>query len=178
MSGAEEVRRWCYDCGARCTGTSDGVPVCPSCGPRWKLIRSAPCAEVLIARDQQALLVRRTNDPYRGRWELPGGFCERGEHPADTARREIAEELGVQVRLTGVLGVYFDPYLDDVAQVLTFIGEIESEPVPNPDEVSETAWFSPRALPPQDQLVPGHADRLHDWHARRTNLLALTEDDA
>lgn len=177
MGEPEVVRRWCYDCGAPCTTAPDGVPVCPSCGPRWKLIRSAPCAEVLIVRDEEALLVRRANDPYRGRWELPGGFSERGEHPADTARREIAEELGVHVRLTGVLGVYFDPYLDDVAQVLTFIGEIIDEPYPNPDEVSETAWFSPRALPPDDELVPGHADRVHDWHAHRSNILGLTDGD-
>jgi ADP-ribose pyrophosphatase YjhB (NUDIX family) len=132
----------------------------------------------LIVRDERALLVRRAGDPYRGCWELPGGFSERGEHPADTARREIAEELGVQVRLTGVLGVYFDPYLDDVSQVLTFLGEISDEPHPHPDEVCETAWFAAGELPPDDQLVPGHADRVRDWHAHHTNVLGFTADDA
>jgi 8-oxo-dGTP diphosphatase len=171
MGEADAIRWWCYDCGAPCTTNPDGVPTCATHGERWKLIRSAPCAEVLITRNDEALLVRRANDPYRGCWELPGGFSDRGEHPADTARREIAEELGVEVRLTGVLGVYFDPYLDDVAYVLTFLGEISDEPRPDPDEVTEAAWFPAGELPPTDQLVPGHADRVHDWQAGRTNIL-------
>jgi 8-oxo-dGTP diphosphatase len=178
MGEADAVQRWCYDCGAPCTTNADGVPICATHGERWKVIRSAPCADVLITRNDEALLVRRANHPYRGRWELPGGFSDRGEHPAATARREIAEELGVEVRLTGLLGVYFDPYLDDVAYVLTFLGEITDEPRPDPDEVTEVAWFPAGELPPTAELVPGHADRVHDWQAGRTNILGPTERDA
>jgi 8-oxo-dGTP diphosphatase len=121
----------------------------------------------LIVRDDEALLVRRAREPFKGSWELPGGFSERGEHPADTARREVAEELGLSVRLFDLLGVYFDSYLDDVGQVVTFLGEIDESPKPNPDEVSEARWFSINDLPPSVELVPGHADRLRDWEQLR-----------
>jgi 8-oxo-dGTP diphosphatase len=154
--------RFCYDCGARCS-VVDRIPVCRRCGPRWKLARNAPCAEVLVERDAAVLLVRRANEPHRGRWELPGGFVEHGEHPADAARREIVEELGVPVRLTGVLGVYLDQYLDEISQVLTFVGTIDGAPVPDPSEVSEVRWFSTDEFPEPSELFPGHDARLRDW---------------
>ena len=162
-----QPRRYCYDCGAVCTETG-AVPTCPECGPRWKLARSAPCGEVLIVRDNRALLVRRARDPYRGCWELPGGFCDRGEHPADTARREVVEELGLHVRLFDVLGVYFDAYLDDVAMVVTFLGETDGTPQPNPDEVTDIRWLLTKELSASIEMVPGHADRLRDWEQLRS----------
>lgn len=159
-------RQFCYDCGAACDETG-AVPMCARCGPRWKLARSAPCGEVLIVREHEALLVRRARDPYRGCWELPGGFCDRGEHPADTARREVAEELGIHVRLTDVLGVYFDAYFDDMAMVTTFLGETDETPTPNPEEVSDVRWFAAPDLA-SIELYPGHADRWRDWEHIRS----------
>ncbi len=41
-----------------------------------------------------------------GSWTLPGGGLEFGEDPADGARREILEETGLSVRLTGVIGIF------------------------------------------------------------------------
>jgi len=54
----------------------------------------------------QVLLVRRADD---GNWELPGGHVEVGESASEAAIREVAEEAGVTIKVTGVLGVYSDP---------------------------------------------------------------------
>ena len=46
-------------------------------------------------------------------WGSPGGFCEVGEHPIETVEREVLEETGLQVEVTGYLGVWVDDYADD-----------------------------------------------------------------
>lgn len=57
-------------------------------------------------------MVRRKNDPYRGKWALPGGFVEYGERVELAAAREALEETGIKVKLDGLLGVYSDPDRD------------------------------------------------------------------
>ena len=54
----------------------------------------------------EVLLVRRIDDGY---WELPGGRLEVGESAAQAVIREVAEEAGVTIALTGLSGVYSDP---------------------------------------------------------------------
>jgi ADP-ribose pyrophosphatase YjhB (NUDIX family) len=66
-----------------------------------------PSANVVVA-DQagQILLIRRSDN---GNWALPGGAMDLGESLVDTARRETAEETGVRVQITGLVGIYTDP---------------------------------------------------------------------
>ena len=56
------------------------------------------------------LLVKRRYAPLG--WALPGGFVEYGECVETAAVREVLEETGLQVALTGLLGVYSDPARD------------------------------------------------------------------
>ena len=43
------------------------------------------------------------------KWALPGGGMDLGESIADAAVREVAEETGLSVEITGVVGIYTDP---------------------------------------------------------------------
>ena len=81
--------------------------VCPACG--WIYWRNAkPCAGALVIRNGKVLLVHRSIEPYLGYWDIPGGFCEVDEHPAQAAIRETREETGLEIELTGLLGLWMD----------------------------------------------------------------------
>ena len=67
----------------------------------------APCAFAVVRDDgYSVLLVRRVDD---GLWELPGGQVQLGESALTAVVRETAEESGVSVQVTGLVGVYTDP---------------------------------------------------------------------
>lgn len=159
---------FCGECGAPCDTTADRgePPVCAEHGPRWEAIRNAPCASVIIQRpDGRVLLGRRAIDPWRGWWEIQGGFCDYGEHPAATARREAIEEVRLEVELVEWRGDYLHPVPgDDVWRMVTvYLGrptDPDAEPSVDGREVVEAEWFALDALP--EQVVPGHLARLVD----------------
>ena len=52
------------------------------------------------------MLLRRGFDPGAGLWTFPGGFVDLGESVEEAAIRETREEIGVDVELDGLVGVY------------------------------------------------------------------------
>jgi 8-oxo-dGTP diphosphatase len=155
---------FCPSCGSPAPRIDDGVPTCDRHGPQWALVRNAPCADVIVTNGDSVLLARRAQEPYAGLWELPGGYQNRGEHPADAARREVREELGIEVELTELLGIYLDPYDDTIVQVTVFVGTPVGDRVHlDRAEVSECDWFAASKLPLPEQMAGGHRRRLDDW---------------
>jgi len=64
-----------------------------------------PAVSVAVFRQGDVLLVRRANQPNRGVWALPGGHIEPGEEVRQAAMREVGEEAGIAIRLTGLVDV-------------------------------------------------------------------------
>jgi ADP-ribose pyrophosphatase YjhB (NUDIX family) len=121
---------------------------CPACG----LViydNPAPTASVLVFRpDGAVLLAKRAIDPERGRWDVPGGFVERDEHPEDAARRELREETGLDVRLTGLVGFFLDSYAGTATLNIVYRGEVVGGATTLSEELEELRWFAPDELPP------------------------------
>jgi ADP-ribose pyrophosphatase YjhB (NUDIX family) len=110
--------------------------------------------EAVVLRDGKLLLVRRTDD---GLWALPGGITDPGETLAQSARRELREEAGIDGQVAQLLGI-FDSRLWHSEKKIHFyhavflIEAAEPEPRPSP-EVSAALYFGEDELPP---LSPGH----------------------
>ncbi|MGI5454856.1 NUDIX hydrolase [Streptomyces sp. CA-249302] len=62
-------------------------------------------AYAVCVRDDQLLLARGIDEQGEPEWTLPGGGMEHGEDPYDTVLREVDEETGYEVEITGLLGV-------------------------------------------------------------------------
>ncbi|AWN42385.1 NUDIX hydrolase [Methylobacterium durans] len=60
-------------------------------------------ASIAVIRDGRVLLAARANEPMRGVWTLPGGLVEAGEGLSEAARRELAEEVGLDATVVAVL---------------------------------------------------------------------------
>jgi 8-oxo-dGTP pyrophosphatase MutT (NUDIX family) len=112
-----------------------------------------PAAVAVVARDDGAVLLIRRAD--NGNWALPGGAIEMTESVTDAAIRETFEETGVQVEVTGLLGVYTDPghvihftSNDEVRREFSVVltaRPVGGEPTPS-DESSDVRWVAPADL--------------------------------
>jgi 8-oxo-dGTP diphosphatase len=103
----------------------------------------AMCA---IRRDDGALLLVRHS--YRPRWGIPGGLCRAREDVADGARREVHEEVGLDVELVGEPAVVVDPYERRVDVVFAARLRDGSGEAGVSAEIVESRWFLAADLPP------------------------------
>jgi ADP-ribose pyrophosphatase YjhB (NUDIX family) len=121
--------------------------VCPHCG--WIHFNDPKvAAAILIEEDGRVLLVRRANEPFRGRWTLPAGFVDAGEDPARAAERECMEETGLTVRALEVLDVIAGREHPRGADfVIVYRGEVASGEMKAGDDADEAGWFAWSELP-------------------------------
>lgn len=104
------------------------------------------------AENPAVLLIRRRNEPFAGRWALPGGYLEENETPALGAARELREETGLaglDLRLFGVFGeAGRDPRGWTVSLAYRARLPEEAAPIRAGDDAADAGWFPASDLPP------------------------------
>lgn len=106
----------------------------------------------LFDGDGRLLLIKE--DYGERRYSIPGGQVDAGESPIDAAIREAREEIGCEIRVTGVVGVALVRWTG--LSVTAFVGDIVSGTphVGAPGEIAEVGWFDVADLPmPQANTV-------------------------
>ncbi len=121
-------------------------------------MKRLPVVAGLIRVEGKILLARRPENKKRGGlWELPGGKVEEGEPLEEALARELAEELGIKVKVERSLTQIEYDYPDVSVCLFCFACKIV-EGKPHPLEGQELGWFLPEeietlALAPADFLL-------------------------
>ncbi|MBI4591736.1 MAG: NUDIX domain-containing protein [Candidatus Rokubacteria bacterium] len=128
-----------------------------------------PAAVALVVRAGRVLLGRRANAPYRGTWDLPGGFLEAGETPERGLSREMREELGARIRSARFLGFFHETYGPGGFPILAVVYRVRLAPGPlrRGSDVSELRWFPRRELPYRGIAFPSVRRALARFVAHR-----------
>ena len=91
----------------------------------------------LVTNEEGKILL--VNSPWRG-WEYPGGLIEPGETFEEALHREVREESGVEIRITGFVGICKNVGLDIVN--IDFTAQYTGGSLTTSDESTEVGWFT------------------------------------
>lgn len=129
----------------------------PKAMRRWTVRLSHPrfavtAGAVVTDARGRVLLLKHRFRPGAG-WGMPGGFVERGEQPQEALRRELREEIGLEVEQ---LKLFIVRTFKKPKQVeIVFCCQAAGDPERLSFEIQQAAWFLPDEFPeelPQDQL--------------------------
>jgi 8-oxo-dGTP diphosphatase len=120
-----------------------------------------PCVGAVVHDSAgRLLLVRRANEPGRGRWSVPGGRVEAGEDDAAALVREVAEETGLAVEPGPLVGgVRRGPYA-----ITDYRATVTGGTLLAGDDALEVRWCSAADLA-RLPLVDGLLEALAEWDA-------------
>ena len=135
---------------------------CPACGAiHYK--NAKPTASALIVRDGRVLLARRAVEPFKDRWDIPGGFLEPWEDPLEGVKREVLEETGLRIEPTEIVGILVDTYDDPTLHTFNvyYLAQVVEGQPRAADDVAELRWFTPESLP--DVAFESGREALKRW---------------
>lgn len=97
----------------------------------------------VIKKDNKYLLVQEAQEKCRGKWNIPAGHLDPNESVFEGAKREIFEESGLEVELTGIALIGNRVMEDDELLGLVFSTEITGGEIKiDPREILDIKWFT------------------------------------
>lgn len=143
----ENTFRFCPRCGSESLAAGEVPFRCAQCEYAFFFGPVTAVGGILPDERGRVLLIRRARNPGRGRFGLPGGFVDRGESGETALRREVQEELNLEVTdfqfLLSLPNFY--TYGDVTAPVVDLFFVCQCHDLdrvqPNSDEVAAWDWM-------------------------------------
>lgn len=113
----------------------------------------------VIEKNGKFLLIQEAQEKCRGKWSIPAGHLDPNENIFDAAKREVFEETGCKVELTGILQIGNKVLENDIWMSVIFSTNLlEENIVYDKSEILDAKWFSyEELLNMKDEL------RSYDW---------------
>ena len=109
-------------------------------------------AAIIERRGRVLICRRRFDQDHPGKWEFPGGKLKPGEHPAQTLRRELREELKIDADIGEEVTRYCYRYPGRRAILLVFFRVSGFTGEPDYAHFQQASWARPADLPRFDFL--------------------------
>jgi len=147
--------KYCPKCATELSSRHDGGReriACPSCEYIYFGDFSIGVGGVVI-RDGNVLLIRRGQEPRRGWWQIPGGYCEHDEPIDEAVAREVFEEAGVRARVENVVGLRHSLGAPSANVYVIFrLTPLEGEPQADGVEITGAGFFSLDEIATMDKV--------------------------
>ncbi|MBI1176983.1 NUDIX domain-containing protein [bacterium] len=149
----------CPKCGAQRHGEASIPFRCDTCGFVYYFNPTVAAAVIITRPDGTVLFITRAKEPAKGKLAFPGGFIDIGETAEEGLRREVSEEVGLEIGPLQFLCSYQQeyPYKDVSYPVLDLLftspalGNSEAQPL---DAVAAVAWHDPQTIVMDDLAFP------------------------
>lgn len=150
---------WCPRCSAGRAGAAANPFRCGACGFAYFFNTASAVAVFIEDGAGRCLFIRRAREPARGKLALAGGFTDADETGEEATRREIREELGLELGPLRYLGSWPNRYHAGGFTVpvldLFFRAPLASHTIsPDANEVSGIEWLRPEEVDPEALAFP------------------------
>jgi ADP-ribose pyrophosphatase YjhB (NUDIX family) len=115
----------------------------------------------IVEWDGGIVLLKRSIEPQKGKWVMPGGYVDRGEEVRAAAVRETEEECGLIIRIRELHGVY--SYPGRLAVVVAYLGDVVSGTLRAGDEVEEVRVVGLDEIPWSELAFQSTVEALRDF---------------
>jgi len=142
--------RFCPECKNMLRHIGEGLIDCPSCGFHFYLKPSLTTALILENSKGEIFLSKRKNPPKKNYWDLPGGFINLKENAEECLRREIKEELGIDLGQIDYFGSYWSYYpykkINYQTLCLVFFSPYNNQKMTLKDDVKDGRFFPKKEI--------------------------------
>ncbi len=157
LSTAKQIAFWrdthnfCSSCGSKLSRcTNERAMQCKNCSKLY-FPKICPCVIVAVTKEDRVLLAHNKNFKP-GAFSIIAGFMEAGETPEETVRREVMEEVGIEIKDIEYTSSQSWPFPD--ALMLGFTAKWKSgEITPDGVEIEEADWFTEESMPQTPSTV-------------------------
>ncbi|MCC6235087.1 MAG: NUDIX domain-containing protein [Verrucomicrobiales bacterium] len=172
MKRPSQLFEFCPRCGHRqLAAPSANLFTCAGCGLRYFFNPTVAAAVFIWRDDGRALFIRRARDPAKGRLAAAGGFIDIGEDAETAARREVREEVGIELSDLRYLSSHTNeyPYAEVEYPVLDLMftaRAVNPEAAAALDDVEGVLWLDPLEVDPEEMAFSSMRDALKLWQAQ------------